>query len=94
MQLVGKVLWWNERDGFGVIEDIDGNEYYFDSSSTAVRSKKNNQVIKRNLLVTFEQNVSVKDCACACRVKVASATERRRIEEKMDRRQLRLPDLS
>lgn len=28
MQL-GKILWYNGRDGYGIIEDSEGNEIYF-----------------------------------------------------------------
>ena len=28
----GKVLWWDKRDGRGIIQDASGNEYYVDSS--------------------------------------------------------------
>lgn len=82
MQLVGKVLWWNDRDGFGVIEDAAGNEYYFDSSVAITRS---NQPIKRNQVVTFEANPQIKDCLCACKVKVPNASERKRIESRFDK---------
>lgn len=82
MQLVGKVLWWNDRDGFGVIEDAAGNEYYFDSSVIASRSKSH---IKRNQIVTFEANSRIKDCLSAAQVRVPSATDRKRVEIRFDK---------
>ncbi len=87
MQLVGRILWWNDRDGFGVIEDADGNEYYFDISATIIRG---GQKPKRNLFVTFHKNQTITDCACAHKVKIANAAERKRAETKFDSRQLRL----
>ena len=81
MQLVGKVLWWNDRDGFGVIEDAAGNEYYFDSSVAQIKPKKN---FKRNQVVTFEVNTGVKDCLCARKVKIPAAADRRRFETRYD----------
>jgi cold shock CspA family protein len=87
VQLVGKILWWNDRDGFGVLEDADGNEFYFDSSVTFIRG---NQVLKRNMFVAFHRNPAIKDCACAYKVKIANATERKIAETRFDNRQLRL----
>lgn len=91
MQIAGKILWWNDRDGFGVIEDAHGNEYYFDSSVVAARSL---QSLKRKQVVTFQRNKGVSDCLCACKVKVATAAERKRLETTFDNRQLRLDSLA
>lgn len=82
MQLVGKVLWWNDRDGFGVIEDAAGNEYYFDSSAISTRSKA---LMKRNQIVNFELNQRIKDALCACQIRVPSATDRKRAEVQFDK---------
>jgi cold shock CspA family protein len=82
MQFVGKVLWWNDRDGFGVIEDAAGNEYYFDTSSTI---SPTHQSIKRNQVVTFEVNSRIKDCLCASKVKIPAAADRRKIATKFDK---------
>lgn len=90
MQLVGKILWWNDRDGFGVIEDSDGNEYYFDSSVIG----RSSQSIKRNSIVVFEVNKGIRDCLCAHKVKVANATERKRAGRNLNNKQLkfRMPE--
>lgn len=32
MKLTGKVLWWDQLDGIGVLLDQRGNEYWADSS--------------------------------------------------------------
>lgn len=86
MQLVGKVLWWNDRDGFGVIEDADETEYYFDSSVIGRSSSQ----IKRNMIVVFERNSSITDRPCAHKVKVANAIERKRAERNFGAKQLKL----
>ena len=76
MKNIGKVLWWNERDGFGVIEDTAGNEIYFDSSVVdAPRGKS----ITRDQIVTFTQNKKVKDCLCADNVRIPRMSETRKI---------------
>lgn len=28
----GKILWWDERDGNGIVKDSNGNEWYIDTS--------------------------------------------------------------
>jgi cold shock CspA family protein len=86
VQLVGKILWWNDRDGFGVIEDETSREFYFD---TSVVSSKSRDSIKRNQLVIFELNHGIRDCVCACKVRIASASQRKKIEGKLVK-QLRL----
>lgn len=49
-KLVGKVLWWSERDGNGIITDDSGNEYYVDRS---VVGPKQEQKLSRGLTVMF-----------------------------------------
>lgn len=61
--LSGKVLWWSERDGNGVIKDVLGNEYYFDSSVN-----KTGFVPVRGMKVEFNLNSKIKNCLCACDV--------------------------
>lgn len=90
MQLVGRILWWNERDGNGVIEDHDGREFYFDVSVSLVRASS----LKRNQIVTFQLNSSISDCPCACKVKLADASVRKQHKSKFDHRQLKLPELT
>lgn len=46
---IGKILWWSERDGNGVISDSLGNEYYFDNS--VVNSKIIKKLERGTLLV-------------------------------------------
>lgn len=76
MKNIGKVLWWNERDGFGVIEDTIGNEFYFD---TSVVDAPRGLSIARDQIVTFSQNRNVNDCLCADDVRVPRVSETRRI---------------
>jgi cold shock CspA family protein len=48
--LTGKVLWWDERDGKGIIEDAEGNEHYFDTSVLKKGLKpKRGMEVKRNI---------------------------------------------
>ena len=76
---VGKILWWDDRDGFGIVKDAYGNEYYFDSS---VVQPKNIKQIKRNAIITFEINSSIKDCLCANQIRVPQAAERKKAESR------------
>lgn len=78
MGLFGRVLWWSERDGNGIIVDPHGNEFYFDSS---VLKKSNSSKISRNKLVFFELNKSIKDCLCAKNVSLAPAKKQKSLEK-------------
>jgi len=49
-QVIGKILWWSERDGNGVICDPHGNEFYFDKSVTFI---KRGQKLNNGSLVLF-----------------------------------------
>jgi cold shock CspA family protein len=65
MSLIGKILWWDERDGNGLIKDSSGKKYYFDSSVLAnpIKSK-----ICSGKIVKFQINTKIKDSLCACEV--------------------------
>ena len=52
-KVIGFVLWWSDRDENGVIEDAQGNEYYFDRSTVCSSYKGN---IKRNDIVEFKKD--------------------------------------
>lgn len=59
-QINGIVLWWDERDGYGIIVDCSNNEWYFDRS-VLVKT----YTPKRNEQVLFEKNYKIKDVKCA-----------------------------
>ena len=82
MKLVGRVLWWNDRDGFGVIEDANGNEYYFDKSATSLKPR---QTIKRNIVVEFSLNAKIQDAPCAATVAIPKINKRRTLETRFQR---------
>ncbi|MBT4791830.1 MAG: hypothetical protein HON90_09690 [Halobacteriovoraceae bacterium] len=77
MELIGRVLWWSERDENGIIVDTTGNEFYFDRS---VLKLKPRQVIKRNSVVTFNYNSSISDCLCAHKVQIPTANKKKSVE--------------
>lgn len=72
-KLEGKVLWYSERDGHGIIVDSSGIEYYFDSSVIKSKIPKN----MKGVLVTFELNTKIKDVRCAKNVKFDPASDLR-----------------
>jgi hypothetical protein len=78
MELFGRVLWWSERDENGIIVDPLGNEFYFDRSVLKVSSKNK---ITRKKLVYFELNKIIKDCLCACNVRIAPANKQKFLEK-------------
>lgn len=47
-EVVGTVLWKDDKDGNGIIKDTQGNEYYFDKSATPIFPS-----LKRKARVTF-----------------------------------------
>lgn len=69
MELIGRVLWWSEKNENGIIVDPTGNEFYFDRS---VLHLKPTQTIKRKEVVIFHYNDRVSDCLCAREVKIPS----------------------
>lgn len=84
MDCFGKILWWNERDCFGVIEDTGGNEVYFDAS---VIDAPKNHSIKRDQIITFKLNTAlgVSDSVCAECVRIPRSREMRSITTKYQR---------
>lgn len=78
MDLVGRVLWWSNRDENGIIVDPLGNEFYFDRSvlKSNVRLK-----IARNKLVYFKVNTSITDCLCAHKVSLVPANKQKKLEK-------------
>ncbi|NOT79382.1 MAG: hypothetical protein HOP07_10355 [Bacteriovoracaceae bacterium] len=82
MELIGRVLWWSDRDENGIIVDPSGNEFYFDRSVIGLKA---NQVIERNSVVIFKYNHSVKDCLCACVVHLPVGSKKKAIEKQYER---------
>lgn len=78
MELIGRVLWWSERDENGIVVDPSGNEFYFDRSVLQLKGK---QTIERNSIVFFEYNHSIKDCLCARNIQLPTANKKKAIEK-------------
>ena len=64
IKLTGSILWFNERDGYGIINGDDGLEYYFDSS--VWECTVSNPF--KNRLVSFKLNTKIQDCRCATNI--------------------------
>lgn len=64
-KLTGKVLWFDERDGNGIIKGDDGYKYYTDISVTP-----NRKSLKHDQTVTFEANPNIPSCLCAWKVEL------------------------
>ncbi len=84
MPLVGKVLWWDQRDGLGVIVDAKGSEFYFDSS---VIETKRNKAPKVGSFVWFEINRAISGIACAHRITLPQQRERSTVEKRFRRQE-------
>lgn len=62
MKIVGKILWWDQKDQNGIIVDANGNEFYFDIS--VVTGRKQN-ALKPGSVVQFSKNNSITNIHCA-----------------------------
>lgn len=63
MKYTGVVIWFDKKDGNGIIRTEDKREWYTDTSVSPV--------LERGQTVSFEENKKIKDCRCAMNVKVA-----------------------
>ena len=81
MRLAGTVLWWSERDENGIIIDPQGNEFYFDKS---VLKLKNGQAVKKNIVVTFSLNNTIKDCLCGKDIAIPSKSKKKFFEKRLN----------
>ena len=73
MELLGVVIWWDERDRNGVVKSSDGKKYYFDAS---VLDPKSRAKVQAGTLVKFERNTKIKDALCARAIKPVAAKEK------------------
>lgn len=81
MELIGRVLWWSEKDENGIIVDPNGNEFYFDRSVIHLKPK---QTIERKSVVIFQYNDAVRDCLCAHNVELPTANKKKAIEKQYE----------
>ena len=73
MKIIGRIQWWDQKYGKGVIEDIEENEYYFDKS---VLLLKPSQRIRRNQIVMFRLNKAIKEISSAHKVVILTITKK------------------
>jgi cold shock CspA family protein len=78
--MIGKLLWWDSRDGNGIIVDAQGNEFYVD---TSVLDSKARRTLKSGVVVRFETNPTIKGTLCAHNVTIPSAKELAELEAAM-----------
>ncbi|HXH32215.1 MAG TPA: hypothetical protein VNJ01_15540 [Bacteriovoracaceae bacterium] len=86
-QLIGRVLWFRARDGFGIIVDPQGNEFYFDQSVLRISPR---QKVERNKIVTFYINEKITELLCARNVSVPADSKQKLIEKKFSKNELGL----
>lgn len=56
-RITGTILWYDKRDGQGIVVDLDGNEYYIDESVME-------DFVQSGDRVSFLINTWVKDVLC------------------------------
>lgn len=69
------LVWFSDRDGNGIVKDVNGNEYYIDSSVLTFDKKllqKNNGLgpSQYGLFLLVDLNESIKDCRCGKNVRI------------------------
>lgn len=64
--LYGAVKWYDLRNGYGLIKDIGGTEFYVDVSSI----NDSNKELKHGMVVSFKVNPIITDILCATDVEV------------------------
>lgn len=57
----GTVLWYDQRDGFGIVQDEQGTEYYIDKSVLHCDS----DILQGGVFVRFKLNEEITSCICA-----------------------------
>ena len=60
--MIGKILWWSDRDQNGIIVS-DGKEYYFDRSVI-----RDSFPLERGQFVLFDRNSQITECLCATNI--------------------------
>ena len=89
MKIVGKILWWDQKDQNGVVVDASGNEYYFDISVVEGRQNHN---LKHGSVVKFQKNESITSISCAKSVQLPPRKSKERLEREFQKNlQLALP---
>ncbi|OQW48547.1 MAG: hypothetical protein A4S09_13680 [Proteobacteria bacterium SG_bin7] len=88
MRIVGKILWWDQKDQNGIIVDANGNEFYFDIS--VIENKRSSP--KTGAVVQFQKNDSITKILCAKSVSLPPSKSKARLEKEFQRNlQLALP---
>lgn len=88
-EILGKILWWSEKDTNGIIVDSKGNEFYIDQS---VLGPKQLSKIERGIFVLFYPN-RCNDLLVAKSIKIPANNFIFKYEEKFkaEENQLMLP---
>jgi hypothetical protein len=76
MAQIGKVLWWDEEEGLGVIKDIFDNEVVFDSSVVFKLVEKS---IIDGMFILFEYDNTSINKLYASQVKVPKKNEIKKV---------------
>lgn len=63
--MIGKILWWDQERGYGVISSENGERVYFDLSVVATHDA---HLIKRHVSVRFDYSKDIKNCKAATSV--------------------------
>jgi hypothetical protein len=78
MPRIGKVLWWDRRDGEGIVVDAAGKQFYFNRSGMSPLTMSK---MRDDLLIQFEISKVVKHLSCAEAVQVIAPKQRKQAEK-------------
>ena len=82
MNLIGKILWWDEKYRRGAIESSDGSEFFFDGSSIKLSRITRKSAGK---IVSFLPNKRIKTCLVAKEVQIVASKDLKGKQERLVR---------
>lgn len=71
MKNFGHVMWFRQRDGFGVVVDCHGTEFYFDKSVIPCNKK-----MCSGVLIEFDVNPAILDVRCISKITVLRSSSK------------------
>lgn len=83
MEIIGKLIWFDQEEGCGQIRDLLGRKFYFDTSTIDTKSIKK---LKANTFVFFKHNRKIKDCLCAHQIMIPTENQKRKADREFESR--------
>ena len=68
-KVLARIKWWDNRDGNGIAQELNGSEFYIDESVIG------NLILRDGDFIFLRENLSIKHCRCGMAVTRAKVTE-------------------